>query len=63
MNNLLDNMATALSAAMYYITAAISTIVKNRYLMFVSVIAAITILMRPTSFKLGRLFSYSTSRK
>lgn len=62
MKNLFDNMATALSAIMYYITAAISTVVKNRYLMFVSVIALITILMRPTNFKLGRLFQYTTSR-
>ena len=62
MSKLFDNMATTLAAIMYYITAAISTVVKNRYLMFISVIALITILMRPTNLKLGRLFQYQTSR-
>lgn len=60
MSNLFDNMATALAAVMYYITAAVSTIVKNRYLMILSVIGLITIVMRPTSFKLGKLLSYGT---
>lgn len=60
MSNLIDNMATALAAVMYYITAAVSTIVKNRYLMILSVIGLITIVMRPTSFKLGKLLSYGT---
>lgn len=63
MKNLFDNMATALSAIMYYISTAISAITRNRYLMIVSCIALITIVMRPTSFKLGRLLSYSASRR
>jgi len=63
MTNLFDNMATALSAVMYYIAAAVSAIVKNKYLMWISVIGLITMLMRPTNFKLGRLFQYQTGRK
>ena len=63
MANLFDNMATALSAVMYYIAAAVSAIVKNKYLMWISVIGLITLLMRPTNLKLGRLFQYQTGRK
>lgn len=62
MGKLIDTMATALTAVMYYISAAISVITRNKYLMYVSVIAFLTIVMRPTSFKLGRLFSYNASR-
>ena len=62
MGKLIDTMATALTAVMYYISAAISVITRNKYLMYISVIAFITIVMRPTSFRLGRLFSYNASR-
>lgn len=62
MGKLIDTMATALMAVMYYISAAISVITRNKYLMYISVIAFLTIVMRPTNFKLGRLFSYSASR-
>lgn len=62
MNKLIDTMANALTAVLYYISAAISVITRNKYLMYISVIAFITIVMRPTSFKLGRLFSYNASR-
>ncbi len=58
-----DNMATALSAIMYYIAAAVSVVVKNRYLMYISIIAVITMIMKPTSFKLGRVLQYSSSRR
>lgn len=62
MSKLIDTMANALTAIMYYIAAAISVITRNKYLMYISVIAFITIVMRPTSFRLGRLFSYNASR-
>ena len=62
MSKLIDSMASALNAVMYYISAAISVITRNKYLMYISVIAFITIVMRPTNFRLGRLFSYSASR-
>ena len=57
MKNILDNITSLLAAVVYYVKAAVSVLVSNKYLMAGSLLLLLT---AGKSFNIGKLISYKS---